>query len=71
MKTWKHKVDIPKHGICTVKEASDKESTERIAPVSHGFVNLYKEKQWIDWCGFDYTKKYLIDCPDPSIYPLW
>ncbi len=71
MKTWTHQVDVPKHGVCTVKEAKDSECTEKIAPVAHGFVNLYKGEQWVDWCGFEYAKKYLIDCPDKDMYPLW
>ena len=71
MKTWEHKVDIPLYGICTVKEASDKEAGNRIAPVNHGFVNLYKNDVWVGWCGFEYAKRFLIDCPDKDTYPLW
>lgn len=68
MKTWKEKVLIPKTyrgslvrpsavGICTVKEASDKETTEKIAPVSMGFVNLYKGRKWVGYCGIFFAEK--------------
>lgn len=60
MKTWREKVDVPKFGICTVKEASDKESTGMIAPVSHGFVNLYKNRKWVAWCGMFYAARHII-----------
>ena len=60
MKTWKKYVDIPRYGICRVKEASDKESTGKIAPISHGFVNLYKAGKWVNFCGVLYAKRYVL-----------
>lgn len=60
MKTWKKKINDPLHGICTVKEAEDKECTDKIAPISHGFVNLCKGRKWIDFCGSYYAKEHII-----------
>ncbi len=60
MKIWKEKCFIPKYGICEVREASDKEAKNKIAPFSHGFVNLYQNNKWIDFCGVFYAKDRII-----------
>ena len=60
MKTWKNKINVPLHGICTVKEANDKECADKIAPISHGFVNLYKGNKWIAFCGSQYAKEHIV-----------
>jgi len=61
MKTWKKKIRLPKLGVCIVKEASDKESNGKIAPVSHGFVNLYQNRKWVAWCGTFYAERHIIN----------
>lgn len=63
MKTWKEKVNVKKFGICTVKEATDKEATGKIAPFSHGFVNLYHDNVWVGFCGVNYAEKNIIQKP--------
>lgn len=60
MKTWKQQIKLPKLGICTVKEATDKESVGMIAPISHGFVNLYHEDTWVAWCGVFHAERHII-----------
>lgn len=60
MKTWKEKIKTPNFGICTVKEATDKESNGKIAPISHGFVNLYHNDVWVGFCGVSYAEKNII-----------
>jgi len=60
MKTWKNKIDVPKFGICTVKEANDEEANYGVAPFSHGFVNLYKNGKKVGWCGTLYAKSHII-----------
>lgn len=60
MKTWKHKVKMPVHGICTVKEARGKDVNGMIAPIDHGFVNLYKDGKWVAYCGVFYARDRVI-----------
>lgn len=60
MKTWKEKALIPPYGECIVKEATDKEANGKIAPSSHGFVNLYQNGKWIDFCGILFAKNRII-----------
>lgn len=55
----------PKYGRCDVVEHSDKECSKckgppYLAPISHGFVNLYRNNKMVAWCGVNYAKKYLI-----------
>lgn len=51
MKNWRNKADVPTYGVCTVKEASNKEAKDLIAPYIHGFDNLYHGRKWVAWCG--------------------
>jgi len=66
MKTWKEKVNIPKFGICTVKEAENNECGwfnkyhGYIAPIDHGFVNLYHGDKWVGWCGVIFAERHII-----------
>ena len=62
MKAWKCKIYDEKFGICTVKEASDDECMEnnKYAPISHGFVNLFKNGKFIDWCGVNFASDRII-----------
>jgi hypothetical protein len=61
MKIWKEKVKIPKFGVCEVRELSDKEADFKgKPPISHGFVNLYKNGKHVGWCGRFYAEKHLI-----------
>ena len=66
MKTWKEKVKMPKWGVCTVKEAEDNESgwsNEHhgyIAPIDHGFVNIFCGDKFVGWCGTFYAERRII-----------
>ena len=60
MKTWKEKVNDPRFGICTVKEADNTECTSQIAPIDHGFVNLYHGDKWVGWCGVIFAERHII-----------
>lgn len=65
MKTWKNKVKIDGE-IYIVKEHTDKECLKprtdgnHLAPISHGFVCLYKGEKYCRWCGVDYAKTKLF-----------
>lgn len=63
MKEWKQKVNVPKYGLCTVRELTDREcrkkSSTHLAAASHGFVNLYVEDKHVAWCGWYYAKDLL------------
>lgn len=66
MKTWKQKANIPKFGICTVVEHTDKECEQPrtdgqyLAPFDHGFVCLYKNGKYVGWCGSFYAERHII-----------
>lgn len=60
MKTWKEKVNVKKFGICTVKEATDREANGKIAPISHGFVNLYHGNKWVGFCGVNHAEEHKV-----------
>jgi dTDP-4-dehydrorhamnose 3,5-epimerase-like enzyme len=66
MRKWKQKMRSKKYGICTVVEHTDKECTASnkkgglLAPVSHGFVILYKDNVFVAWCGQFYAEEHLI-----------
>ncbi len=60
MLTWANKVKT-KAGSYTVKEASDIELVDRIAPISHGFVNLYSGDTFHAWCGVSFAEALQID----------
>jgi hypothetical protein len=57
MKIWKYKADLPKHGVVTVVEFTDKEASKATnrGPISHGFVGLYKGDTYVGWCGVNYA----------------
>jgi hypothetical protein len=67
MKIWPINVNIPKLGICEVREHTDKEcaiankQNINYAPRSHGFVNLFQDDEFKSWCGVDYARKRLVD----------
>jgi len=70
MNTWKEKVKIDRK-VYTVKEATDKEcmkSEDRLAPISHGFVNLYNEEnQFITFCGVIYAREHRMTTSELAI----
>lgn len=67
MKTWDKKISI-KGTEYTVVEHTDDECTESrnredgyvFAPVSHGFVCLYKDGEYKMWCGINYAENLIV-----------
>ena len=60
MKTWANKVKT-KTGTYSVKEASDIEAVNRIAPRSQGFVNLFSDNIFHAFCGVSFAEALKID----------
>ena len=60
MEKWDKKL-LHENVVYDVWEAEDNELEGKIAPVSHGFVNLYIGTDWIDFCGVSWAKDYLVD----------
>lgn len=65
MRKWKQQVKI-NNNIFSVIEHTDKECNKArkdgkiLAPVSHGFVCLYRDNVYEKWCGTSYAKEHLI-----------
>ena len=65
MKKWKSKVKI-NNKIFTVIEHTDKECEKRrkdkkfLAPISNGFVCLYRGKTYVQWCGVNFARQQVI-----------
>ena len=59
---------LHKGKILTAKSCTDKECTEKsnkgdnknLAPLSHGFVNLFDGTNHIAWCGTNYATEHRI-----------
>lgn len=65
MKIWPVKVRVPVFGVCEVREMTDKEchrdSSNKTAPSSHGFCNLFQEGIRVGFCGIAYAKRRIIN----------
>lgn len=65
MKRWKQKIKI-KDVEYEVREHTDKECGKKrsdgkhLAPLSHGFVCLYKDGIYEQWCGVAFAERHKI-----------
>lgn len=65
MKKWSKRVKV-KGIVCQVVEHTDEECQkprkdgQHLAPISHGFVCLYRNNKYEKWCGQFYAEKRII-----------
>jgi hypothetical protein len=60
VKQWDNIVIDEVYGLCTVAEATDDECEKsKLAPISHGFVNLFHGSEHVAWCGVNYAEQHI------------